>query len=500
MAPLPLRSGAYTAQSLLVSAQRCVNLYPEASPENVSPNLPVAHYPRPGLPLLAQPSAPGRGRGLYRATNGDLFAVIDQSVYFISSDFTFTLLGQLLTSSTNPVSMADNGTAAIIVDGTAQGFQIQLNGHAMTQIVDVNFLGSTRADFLDSFLILNKPGTKQWYSTISGQLAFNALFVGVKTAWPDNVLATVAIEREVWVFGPQKTEVWYNAGTVPFPFQLLAGNIIEQGCAAQFSPAKIDTSVYWLSQAPEGDRMVMRGNSQNIAQRISTHAIEVEMRKYPRVDDAIGSTYQISGHSFYKLHFPTADKTWGYDEITQQWHEDNAIDANGVLHRAHNTFNAFAYGKNVVLDWANGNLYQIDPFSFTDNGAPIAWIRSYPHIVNELKLVSHREFTADVETGMSVGTSETATLQSPWNRGFSSGFGPIIKVEAPQLAMRYSKDGGHTFSNNRIKQLVSSGHYRTMQRFRSMGVARDMVYEVASTAQMISAVHGAYVDPLSGSA
>jgi len=345
----------------------------------------------------------------------------------------FNQIGVVLNAGNTPVSIADNGTAAIVVDGTLQANQITLSRRTVTPVQDPNFVGSTRVDFVDSFIILNKPGTSQWYSTLSGQIAFNGLFVGVKTAWPDNVLATVAIEREVWVFGPQKTEVWYNAGTVPFPFQLLSGNIIEQGCAAQYSPWKGDTNVYWLSQAPEGSYMVMRGNTKNVAERISTHALENEMRKYARIDDAIGSGYEINGHYFYKLTFPTADKTWGYDEATGQWHEDNAIDVNGVFHRAHNTFNTFAYGKNVALDWASGNLYKVDPDTYTDNGVPIAWIRSFPHVMNELKYVSQREFIADVETGMSVGTSESAQLQSPWSSGFSSGFGPLTTVEAPQL-------------------------------------------------------------------
>src|ERR1035437_10977253 len=258
-----------------------------------------------------------------------------------------------------------------------------------------------------------------------------------------NILCVVAIEREVWLFGPKKTEVWYNAGTVPFPFQLLPGNIIEQGCAAQYSPAKMDTNVYWLSQSPEGDRMVMRGNNQNVAERISNHAIEYEFRKYARIDDAIGSTYQITGHSFYKLHFPTADKTWGYDQSTQQWHEDNAIDKNGVLHRARNTFTAFAYGKNVALDWNNGTLYNIDPLAYTDGDMPIVCIRSFPHdrtinlqgFPSELKKISYQAFVADFETGTMPDSGEylNQRVAGDFNSDFNSDFGP----GQPQQGIEY---------------------------------------------------------------
>ncbi len=502
MAALWLTSGAYSAESLIANAQRCVNLYPEKNPDGTKPVAPVTHYPRPGLKSLSKPAAPGRGRCLYPATNGDLYGVVDQAVYYIDPDFNYNHIGDLLQDATTPVSIADNGQAAIVVDNSPQGYQITLPSpgvaRAFAEILDQNFLGSTRTDFLDSFLLLNVPNTNRWYCTLSNQVAFNGLYVGRKTAWPDNVLCVIACERQAFIFGPQKTEPWYNAGAVPFPFQILPGNIIEQGCAAPYSPAKMDTFVYWLARSPEGSFMVMKISSQNIAQRISTNAIENEFRKYPRIDDAIGATYQINGHSFYKLHFPTADKTWGYDEATEQWHEDNWIDKNGVLHRARNTFCAFAYGRNLAMDWATGELYQIDPDTQTDAGNPIVWIRSFPHVANELKRVSHAAFVADVATGGSMNTGDIGEILSPFNEGFSSGFGPLTQADVPQIAMRYSKDGGYKFSNNRIKTSVASGNYRHLCRWRNNGIARDMVYELSSTAEMIGALNGGYVDIIPG--
>jgi hypothetical protein len=506
MTAIPLTSGAYSASSLIANAQRSINMFPEANPEKTKPNMPVTQYVRPGLNKLATPPAPAQARCLYRSTrgtsdpNGDLFAVIGQSVYFIDPNFNFNLIGQIQTAGTNPVSMADNGQNIVVVDNSAHGYNITIGTKAFNVISDSNFLGSTRADFLDSFIILNNPGTNQWYSSLSEQIVFNGLFIGIKTAWPDNVLCVVAIERWAYVFGPQKTEPWYNAGSVPFPFQLLPGVIIEQGLQAVYSPAKMDTYVYWLSASPEGAFMAMRGGAQNIAQRISTHAIEVEWKAYPRVDDAIGSVYQIGGHSFYRLHFPTADKTWVYDAATEQWWEDNWIDTNGVLHRARNTFTAFAYGKNLGLDWANGTLYEMTPAALTDAGNPIPWIRSFPHIVNELKYVEHPLFMADVETGTRPGTAEVTQFLSPWSPGFSSGFGPITRVDAPVVNACMSKDGGYTFGKYRPKKNISSGHYRPPMRWRNWGLARDAVFELSSTAQMCGALNGAYIDPIPASA
>ena len=506
MVAIPLTSGAYTAASLIADAQRSINMYPEINPEKTKPNMPTTQYVRPGLNLLASPPVSSLGRCLYRSTrgvadpNGDLFAVVGQNVYFVDKSFNYNLLGTLAVTATTPVSMADNGTNVVIVDNSPIGYSINIQNKSFSQIADANFLGSTRADFIDSFLVFNNPSTNQWYCSTSAAITFNGLFIGVKTAWPDNVLCVVACEREVFVFGPQKAEPWYNAGAVPFPFQLLPGVIVEQGCQAVYSPAKMDTFVYYLSSSPEGAWMVMRVGSQNIAQRISNHAIEVEFKTYPRVDDAIGSVYQIGGHSFYRLHFPTADKTWAYDAATEQWWEDNWMDTNGVLHRARNTFTAFAYGRVLGLDWANGSIYDINYGAKTDAGNPIPWIRSFPHIVNELKYVSHSMFMADLEEGTQPGTGETPLAVGPWSPGFGPGFGPSTTLSAPMVALRMSKDGGYNFGKYRMKRNISSGRYRSPMRWRNLGVARDAVFELSSTAQMCAVLNGAYIDPIPATA
>lgn len=500
MVQIALRSGAYSSESYIASAQRCVNLYPETNPEDTEPNFPTAHYVRPGLLALGKPPAQGFGRCLYRATNGDLYAVINRSVYYIDPNWVFTELAQLVANVVTPAYMADDGTDIVVVDGSPQGYDIAMAPRTMTQIGDPNFLGSDRVDYLDTFLIFNKPGTNQWYCALSDQILFNGLFIGIKTAWPDAILCVVAVEREAWVFGSQKSEPWFNAGFTPFPFQLTPGVIIEQGCAAKYSPQKMDAYVYWLSQSPEGARMAMRGTSSNVAQRISTHAIENEWLTYPRVDDAIGSVYQIKGHSFYCLHFPTADRTWVYDAATEQWWEDASFDVNGLQHRSHATFTAYAYGKNLALDWATGALYQIDQQTITDNGVPIPWIRSFPHYTNELKYTGMGAIVLDVATGMDVGTGENGQFLSPWSAGFSSGFGPITQVAAPSVNLRISRDGGNRYGTNRPKGMVSAGRYRSMMRWRGNGLARDWVLEFSSTAEMAPAIQGAYVDPIPAAA
>ena len=134
------------------------------------------------------------------------------------------------------------------------------------------------------------------------------------------------------------------------------------------------------------------------------------------------------------------------------------------------------------------------------NPSPVVWSRSFPHIVEEMKYISYSAFVADVATGTSIGTTEADGFLSPWSSGYSSGFGPITQVSAPALAMRVSRNGGYQFGNTRFKKLISSGNYRSMERYRGIGLARDTVFELSSTAEQVSALMGGYVDIIKAAA
>jgi len=491
-----LLGGAYQDASLIASLQRCINLYVEKIPEETKEGVQAVHLLRPGLRYLGAPPAQGRARGLFTTTLGDLYAVVDQNVYYINPDWSFGApIGALLSPGTTPVYMADNSTDALLVDGSTQGYDIKLATRVMTQIGDPNFIGADRCDYLDSFLVFNQINSPIWGSTLSNAVAFNALDFGAKTAWPDNIQAIIAIEREVWLLGRQKGEIWYNAGTAGFPFQAAPGVIIEHGCAAKYSVAKQDVKIYWLSQSPEGNRMVMCSEG-HTAKRISTHAIEAEFKSYPRVDDAIGGTHQHEGHAFYKLHFPTADKTWAYDEATKQWHQLAYCDTNGILHRTRDAFYAFAYDTNVALDWATGTLYAIDPNTYVDQiippgvtpSPPIVWVRSLPHaLADKFERITWNTLIADVEVGTGPGTSDIPLTASPWSLGFNAGFGPRVVIEPPLLSLRWSDDRGGSFGNKVMQSLGSQGEYNTTATWWNLGMARDKVFELSgSTAQKFS--------------
>lgn len=462
-----LINGAYVGRSIIANDQRCINLFLEQSPGD-SP-FPTAHYPCPGLiPLATAPTVGWRGLYTAKPTN-DLYGVCGNTVYYISPSWALTALGTIGTAA-GPVGIADNGFTALIVDGTTTGYTIDLTTRAFARVTDPNFYGATHVDTADTYFVLNRPGTNDYYISLTNQVAFDPLDIAAKTSQGDHIVALKVMHDEIWLLGSQTSEVHYDTGASDFTFGKMPGVFIEHGCAAPYSVAKYDASLYWLAQNAQGDRIVMRGNSYQ-AQRISTHAIEAELGKYATVSDAIGFAYQIGGHSFYQLTFPSADVTWVFDEATKLWHQRTWTDGDGVPHRHRANCESFAYGRAVCGDWQTGALYALDLDTYTDFGAPIVYLRTFPHEVNNSDRVTYRRFVADMEVGNASSASPT-----------------------PMASLRWSDDRGATFGTPIMMSLGAAGQYATSMQWRGLGMARDRVFELSWSAPVKTCLNGAWVD------
>jgi hypothetical protein len=469
LAQIQLVQGAYTARSLIANAQRCVNLYPEKNTDDAE--VPYTHYPTPGLVTLNDSLGVGEVRGLYTATDGKLFAVIGDKLYFVTDSFGLTLLGSIATSSGH-VSMYDNKEVLIVLDGSTVGWQVPLNTLGFSLFAPSNFVGGNQIRYMDTFLLSSTLDANVQASD-SAATTYTALALATIAGDADRLQILDVVHKECWMFGRRTCEVWSNVGGFPFPLAPIPGVFIQHGIAAISSLAKWGLDIFWLSQDNNGKALVMQGTNYT-PQIISTPAIADEMEKYSRIDDAIGFCYQQGAHIFYVLTFPTADKTWVYDKSERLWHQRAWTDENGNLHRHRANCVAFAYGKTVVGDWQNGRLYEWDLEAYTDFGGPISCIRSFPHLLNSGKRVGYNYFMADVEAG---STEDPAA--------------------DPMLSLRWSDDRGKTFGNPIEQSVGMTGQYRVTPTWWRLGMARDRVFELSWAADAQIALNGAWteVDP-----
>lgn len=445
---------SYTLQSVNVDCQRCVNLYPEINELGTGKEREVAALVgTPGLRLLVHlVSSPIRG--LYTASDGTLYAVGGNKLYSLNSSFSPTQLGVLNTGD-GPVSMSDNGEQVVVVDGDF-GYVWTVDTSAFAQISDPDFLGADQVTFQDGYFIFNKPNSQQFYISEINGVAFDALDIASAEGSPDRLIGLISDHQNLYLFGRQSTEIFYNSGAADFPFVRTQGAILEVGCSAAFSIAKLQSAIYWLGQDESGRGIVYRAQGFQ-PQRVSTHAIEKVISDLGDVSDARAWTYQQAGHSFYCLSIPGAESTWVFDTSTNLWHERASLDFDGYSrHRA--DCHAFAYETNVVGDRTSGKLFALDPEVFTDDGDEIVRERSAPHITKELDRIFHSRFQLDIETGVGID-------------GSTQGI-------APQAMIQWSDDGGHSWSNERWADIGPIGVRSQRVIWRRLGSSRDRVYRV----------------------
>lgn len=476
MPRVALTGGSYVDRALNANAQRCVNLIPQDLPKASNPPVPRTHILAPGLETISQPTT-GKVRGIWRASNGALITCIGGNVYFVDTviDFTVVLMGTIPNADT-PVSFSDNGVIGVLSDGTDQGYWWLIgNSPVLTAISDAAYYATDFVVYLDGFFIWNRRGTNQFFVSPSfwnGTDPLDPLDIASKTGGPDQIIAIASIHRELWIIGQLTSEVWFNSGGVDFPFERLPGVFVDHGMLRGYTLAQADVSLFWLMRDRQGQMLVVKTNGYNV-QRISTHALEYEMRTYGDSVDAIGMTYQLEGQTFYVITWPEADHTWVYDDSTGLWHERGWTDGDGVIHRHRANCVTNVYNQVVCGDHTNGKLYRWDMDVYTDDGAPIRRIRSLPHIVQDGKRVSYNSIMADMQVG------DAPELQDD---------------DEPQVLIRWSDTGGASWGDTVGVPMARTGEYFRRINLNRLGMARDRVFEFSWDFAFKTTFQGPWVD------
>ena len=464
----PILGGSYVARSVNAADSRMVNLFAEGIPEGGKE---AAFLNRaPGLRLLAT-VGDGPIRGLWRMGNYG-YVVSGKELYRLNADWTSLYIGNL--SGTGPVSIADNGTQMFIACN-GPSFIYNSTTEEFAQIADTDFPGAVTVGYLDGYFVFNEPQSQRvWVTSLLDGTAIDPLEFASAEGSPDQLVAAIVDHREAWLFGTNSIEVWYDAGSADFPLQRIQGAFNEIGLAAAYSVAKLDNGLFWLGSDSRGQGIVYRSNGYT-GKRISTHAVEWQIQQYGDISDAIGYTYQQDGHAFYVLVFPSEDTTWVYDVSTELWHERAGFyEGQFVRHRGNCQM---AYNGEVVIgDFENSNVYAFDLNVYADNGSIQRWLRSWralPTGKNDLNRTAQHTLQLDCETGVGLNTGQGSD---------------------PQVMLRWSDDGGHTWSNEHWSSMGKIGRYGYRTFWRRLGMTmkiRDRVYEVSGTDPVKITIMGA---------
>lgn len=429
---------SYRSSVLPLSAQRCVNCYLEAAPASAKT---FAAVPQSyGTRHLASVGAGYLRGGIVR--NGIPYIVAGSKLYRLASTGEATELGTI--PGVGYVDMAGDEENIMLVT-RGQGWY--WNGVRLAQIIDPDFPGAEWVESLDGYYVIGAEGSGRFYiSSNRNPAEWDGLDFASAEKYPDDLVSGIVSGGELYLFGKESFEVWYNTGDADFPLERAPNGFGDIGCLSRFGVAKADNSVFFLGH----DGVIYRLNGYQ-PQRISHHAIEKAIEKYAD-KTCYAMSWNEGGHKFVAFTFD--EGTWVYDVATQLWHERESYNAPAWRP----LFILRAFDQWLVGDYFTNSIGLLDENTFAEYGEVLRSSATSPPVSEDNRRISTSRLELIFEQGV----------------GVVAGQG-----EDPQVMLRWSDDGGRTWSSEHWRSLGRKGVYKKRTVWNRIGQGRDRVYEYA---------------------
>ena len=481
--PIGIAGPTYRSPSTTVDNQRTMNWYPEAVDDPTGKGLArIVLVPTPGLVNRidrTSDSGSGPARGLLEFED-KLITVLGENVYVVEdgdlATNTPTQRGSISNTTNAPVDMFAGLNGQVMIVSDKRGYVLDTTGNSnIAEVTDPDFPDTISAAFSDQYAVALQDSDQELFVSSAGNFTeWDALEFGVVESAEDEQIAIIANRREIWAFGKKLTNIYFNSANIDFPFDRRSGGVYEFGCAAKNSIAlSSKMGMKWLGSDRNGTGVVLNASGYS-AERISDHALEAQISKYSRIDDAVGFAQQWNGHEFYWLWFPTANATWVYDDLTSMWHERGLW--NGATYEAHfASCHGLINNKHIVGDRRSAILYEMRTDAGDDDGTTIRRFRRTPHLIKSTRLGrsrhSHKALRLVVDIGDNPGAGN------------------------PMIGLRYSNDSGRTWSNIVWKNYGATVSKGLEVEWRRLGSSNKLrTYEVITQNNVPAWLVNAYLD------
>src|SRR3990167_1784982 len=523
---------SYTGFSLKSECQRTMNLYLERVESGQGRGQYVL-LRSPGLRLFTDTGGL-TCRGFLEVAD-HLFDVQDDVIYDVTSAGSLAATYSPIANDGQLVSMAASQNSLFVV---SVGVLYRINSGAMT--TPATPFTPLAVVQISGLIVCLSDSNRQFFWSNDDGVTWNALdFQTLETDLPNNLVNIIVDHEELWVFCNRNAQVYVVGDDPDAPFVRVSAGQIMMGLAAKNALAAIDNSLFWLGKDHNGEHMVWRANGY-APLRISNHAVENAIRGYSRHDDAIMQSYQLNGHSCFRLTFPSANEglgaTWEYDISVNNWTEVGYWNSElGQYERHRGNCYVSAFGRILVGDYANGEIYEMSPDFYSDFGYPIRWERRAPHVTKDNKRIQYKRLEVIAQTGVGETTprwlndysmnkadfdtevaalvaAATITVQQglvvtliydrlPFSQAVALPIDSVMEdlgfyewARNPQIGMRYSNDGGNTWSAYTYRNLGRAGEFSRRLYWNSLGMGRDRVWELSGDAPVKTAIVGANFD------
>lgn len=439
--PIPIANGFYESESLPISAQECVNWYP-----NIVQSAGLSGETLFGTPGMNQLATTGlivqknRGahikNGLAYFVNGDSLYILNRIVAGDGSEtFTTSLLGAV--EGENGVSMADNGTQLMILVPGGKGYIYDESaGTPFLEITDADFTANGAPQyvvFIDGYFAVTTDSKKWIISALNDGNNWDALDFGSAESDPDDIVAPVVFRNKIFIAGSETTEAFQNTPNGSgFPF--IRSNIfMSTGCFAPLSLIAAHNTFMMIGGGVNESPAIWQFTGSSF-QKVSTTAIDNVLSGFSEEIISAAFSFSYADKGAYFIGFTIDNFTIVYDVINQRWHErKSVIDGDSVRWRVNSLVTA--YGRVLVGDSQDGRIGELDSNVYTEYGSNILRVIATQPFSNLGSSVKVPMIELTIESG--VGNSDRPD--------------PVISMDI--------SDDGKTFTYERSRSMGKVGEY-----------------------------------------
>jgi len=375
--------------------------------------------------------------GVVRAAEqlGDsLYVASGTKVYKVETDKTFVEWGTIPNGGLMP-SAAGFDYLIFLGEG-GEIFLVDSDGVEEVES-DNSFPASDVAYFNGVFVFLRKdsPTAGEYFASLITPVGDDKIsflvtdFANAETD-ADPAVAIVRLTDKLAILGTKTVEFFAYGAGVPFP--PILGVFYDVGCAARDTVVKHSGSMLWLASD---------GTVRADGKTISTPSVELAISQVSSLADSYAFKFKERGLVFVAFTFGSSS-TWVYNISSGSWD-------------VRKSYGRDTWQPTMAVEFANtqlmgdglsGKLLELDLDTEDYDGSPRVCVTQTPYI--------HAEFNS-----VNIGA-----VQARING--SSGTTAVLD---PQIMMKYSFDGGRTWSKERTRSMGAQGHYRDAVRWDNNG-------------------------------
>lgn len=448
---LPIANGFYVSNSLPVSAQQCINCYPEIL-ETPGLNQEILRG-TPGITDELETDIPGASRGAINF-NGEVWFLMGTVLAKIDTDRNGIIIGTIPGSGL--VSMAANNNQLMILNSDGDGYIYDRILDTLEPIVDADFYANGRPNyvcFIDGYFVCTTDeGGKFICSAINDGMSWNALDFGTAESSPDPSIVPMVCRNQLYIVGALTIEQFSNVPNgAAFPFQR-TGLFFAKGTISRFSVMSYGESLMFIGRGA-GESAAVWALEGNSLVKKSTIAIDFILQGVADFDQVFSWSYSQGGHSFVGFGLPST--TIVYDATTGRWHErSSVIYENGeYVNVPCRVATVTLLGNDLMVTdtVVEGRLGFLSLSEYTEYGQRMVRTFVTQPFQNNMQpfFVPKLELTVESGVGLIEGSASNAVN--------------------PSIRMQISRDGGKTWGNERSRPLGAMGEYNRRAVWRLNG-------------------------------